>query len=105
MKERLKRYGFRAVVTVLWLGGGYYALFGGQYSIFDLRELEAERASTADRLDSIRQRVDSVAAWADSLERDTLAIQRVAREEHGLIREGEILYRFVPAADDSAERR
>jgi len=102
MKERLKRYLLRGVVGAMWLGAGYYALFGGEYSVLELRELEAEREAMAARLDSVSQRADSVQAWADSLESDTLAIQRVAREEHGMIRDGEIMYRFVPAAADSA---
>jgi len=75
MKERLKRYLLRGFVGAMWLG------------------------------DSVSQRADSVQAWADSLESDTLAIQRVAREEHGMIREGEIMYRFVPAAPDSARSK
>lgn len=105
MKERLKRYAFRTLVAGLWIAAGYYALFGGEYDVLELRELEEEREDVAARLDSISQRADSVQAWVDSLEGDTLAIQRVAREEHGLIRDGEVLYRFVPGAADSARSK
>lgn len=103
MKDRLKRYLFRAVVAALWIAAGYYAVFGGEYSVFELRELEAERDAVAARLDSVARRADSVQARAEALEDDTLAIQRVAREEHGLVRDGEIMYRFVPSAADSAQ--
>ncbi len=99
MRKRLKTWLFRSAVAGMWIAAGYYALFGGEHDVLELRELEQERDAVAARLDSISHRADSVEAWADSLESDTLAIQRVAREEHGLIREGEVLYRFIPSAD------
>ena len=43
---------------------------------------------------------DSLEAWGDSLEADSAVIERVAREDHGMIRDGERVYYFVP---DSAE--
>ena len=101
MKDRFKTWLFRGAVGAMWIAAGYYALFGGEYDVLELRELEQERDAVAARLDSISQRADSVKAWADSLESDTLAIQRVAREQHGLIREGEVLYRFIPSADSA----
>jgi hypothetical protein len=39
---------------------------------------------------------------AGKLESDDAAIERIARERFGMIREGEILYRFVPV--DSGNR-
>ena len=101
VKDRFKRWLFRGVVAAIWIAAGYYALFGGEYDVLELQELQEERDAVASRLDSISHRADSVKAWADSLESDTLAIQRVAREDHGLIREGEVLYRFIPSGDST----
>ena len=90
----------------LALGGvaavaGYYALWGGEYSAFDLRRLGEERARMQARLAETSAAVDSLEARAALLESDPATIERVARERFGMIREGELLYRFVevePAA-------
>jgi len=104
MSERWRRWGFRALVGGMLLLGAYYALFGGVYSVFDMRDMRAERAALVERLDSLIARTDSLAQRGDSLESDPLAIEREAREEHGLIGENEVVVRFHPAegAADSA---
>jgi len=79
----------------------YYLFMGGEYALFDVRELEAARADRVARIDSLRTVLDSVEAWADSLESSPRVIERVAREKHGFIRPGELLVRFVN--DDELE--
>lgn len=80
--------------------GGYYALFGGVYSVFDMRRMRAERADLVDQLDSLIARTDSLVHRGDSLETDPLAIERAAREGQGLIKEGEVVVRFHPATEE-----
>ena len=75
----------------------YYALWGGEYSAFDLRRLRAERVEKAAELAETRAAVDSLRAYAARLERDDATLERVARERFGMIREGETLYRFFEA--------
>ena len=93
----LSRLG-RLLVPGLLLAAVYYAVFGGEYSVFELGEaresLEAERTA----LIEVRLQIDSLEAWADSLEHDPGTIERIAREEFGMIREGETLYRFADTA-------
>lgn len=96
MPERLRRWGFRGLVAGLLLLAGYYALFGGVYSVFDMREMRAERRALVSRLDSLIARTDSLVQRGDSLASDPLAIEREAREEHGLIKDGEVVFRFHP---------
>jgi cell division protein FtsB len=103
MSERVRRWGFRGLVAGLLLLAGYYALFGGVYSVFDMREMRAERADLVDRLDSLIVRTDSLAQRGDSLATDPLAIERTAREEHGLIGDDEVVVRFHPVEDDEQE--
>ncbi|HVH14058.1 MAG TPA: septum formation initiator family protein [Longimicrobium sp.] len=79
---------------------GYYALWGGEYSAFHLLRLKKERREAEARLASTRAEVDSLRALADKLENDDAEVERIARERFGMIREGELLYRFVPV--DSA---
>ncbi|MDA0328470.1 MAG: septum formation initiator family protein [Gemmatimonadetes bacterium] len=85
----------RAIVPGLLLVALYYAVFGGEHSIFELRaaraSIETERANLAD----LRRQIDSLYAWADSLQVDPATIERIAREQFGMIREGETLYRFT----------
>lgn len=74
---------------------GYFAIFGGEYSWFDLRRLERERKAQEAAVRATRQEVKALQARADSLARDSLALERLAREKYGLIRNGERLYRFA----------
>jgi len=104
MREPVRRWGFRLLVAGLLLLAGYYVLFGGVYSVFDIRDLEGERADVVRRLDSLIVRTDSLTQRGDSLESDPLSIERVAREEHGLIRDGEVAVRFHPV-DEAQTRR
>jgi cell division protein FtsB len=78
---------------------GYYAVWGGEYSVFGLRELERQLAAEQLRLESVRQQTDSLRVVAERIESDPLAIERVARERFGMIRHGETLVRFVVVED------
>ena len=104
LKEQLRGWGRR----VLWLlipgVAVYYLTFGGEYSVFDVRELEESRDGAVIRLDSLQAVVDSLTAWADSLTADTLAIERLARERYGFIRDGDVLYRFVDPGEEQGDR-
>jgi cell division protein FtsB len=75
---------------------GYYAVWGGEYSAFALVRLDRDRAEKQERLASARAEVDSLRAEASRLEGDNATLERVARERFGMIRDGEMLYRFVP---------
>jgi len=99
MRERLRRLGLRAFIGVLWAAAVYYLVFGGPYSVFDLRALEQEEVRAQRRLDSLRTVADSLELRADSLENDSFAIERTARERYGMIRDGERLIRFVRVHD------
>jgi cell division protein FtsB len=92
----------RLVVGAVAAVAVYYALWGGEYSAFDLRRLRRERAEAEVRLAESRAALDSLRAHAGLLERDPATIERVARERFGMVREGEVLYRFVevPAGED-----
>lgn len=82
----------------LVIGAAYYALFGGEYSLLEMRRLGKERSAEAARLESTRKDVGALRARADSLENDSATLERIARERYGMIRNGERLYRFVDSA-------
>lgn len=81
----------------------YYALFGGDYSVFELRRARIEREREVVALAERRRQIDSLRAWADSLNVDSVTLERIARERFGMIREGEILYRYAEPLDSAAE--
>ena len=86
----------------------YYALFGGEYTAFDLRQIRADVGSSGVQVLELEERTSVLAARAEALEHDPRTIEALARENFGLIRDGEILYRFAdggePADDEEAGR-
>jgi cell division protein FtsB len=85
----------RLVLPVLLGLAAYYALFGGEYSLFELREARKEVLVQQRELEALRLEVDSLRAWVDSLQSDSATLERLARERFGMVREGEILYRLA----------
>ena len=79
----------------------YYAVFGGEYSMFELRRSRASLEEERVVLGELQTQIDSLSAWSDSLRSDASTLERVAREQFGMIKDGETLYRFaVPDEDD-----
>jgi cell division protein FtsB len=77
----------------------YFALFGGEYSVFEVRRVRAERAELEEKLLALERTNDCLQAWAEALQSDSATIERLARERYGMIRAGEILYRITDPAD------
>ena len=82
------------VVIVLAL---LFMLFGGEYGTLDWFELRAEEREERARIVELQRQVDSLAELAKALETDPRAQERKAREEFGMIRRGEHVYRLLPA--------
>lgn len=82
--------------------GGYFALFGGEYSVFDVRDLRDQTEVRSAELAALRAENDSLAAYADSLEHDPATLEAVARGEHGLARRDELIYKYGEMADSAA---
>lgn len=91
----------RALVGIIAAVAVYFAVFGGDYNLFEASRLEGRALEEQRRIDSLAIEVDSLRARADSLTQDSAAIERLARERYGMIRDGERLYRFAPS--DSAQ--
>lgn len=94
----------RWIVPALVLAAVYYAVFGGEYSVFELRRARAAVAEERRALALLEQQIDSLEARADSLRTDPATLERIAREQFGMIREGEVLYRFAPPPGPAEER-
>ena len=85
---------------MLLVAAGYYAVFGGGSSVRDLLEARANVVVEGRRLEEARVKIDSLKVELQQLEQDPAIIERIAREEYGMIREGEGLYRFTPTTPD-----
>jgi cell division protein FtsB len=90
----------RLIWGALILGGLVFALQGGEYSTLDIARQRNRITSLTARADSIQRMVDSLTRAERAVRTDPVTQERVAREEFGMVRGDEILYRFI--ADSSA---
>ena len=81
----------------------YYAVFGGEYSWFELRDARAAVEQEEVYLAELHRQIDSLRAWADSMQIDSVTLERIARERFGMIRDGETLYRFAQPNDSNLQ--
>jgi cell division protein FtsB len=95
----------RLVMPALLVIAAYYAVFGGEYSLFELRGARASVLEERAMLERLEGQIDSLQAWADSVRSDSATLERIAREQFGMIREGETLYRFVPPEEAEPDSR
>jgi cell division protein FtsB len=94
----------RVLLPGALLLAGYYAVFGGEHSLMEVRRARSEREAEEAEVARLRAENDSLRALVDSLENDPATLERLARERFGLIRDGEVLYRFAPADSTAAAR-
>ena len=73
----------------------YFVVAGGEYSFLDLRRAESELEVRRNELPVVRREIDSLRARIDSLQHEDEALERLARERYGFIRDGELLYRLT----------
>ena len=89
--SRTRIAGLAGAVVLLAL-----AVWGGEYSTGDWLTMRRQVADERDNVAALEVEVDSLAKAAQDLETNPAVQERVAREEFGMIRDGEILYRVVP---------
>lgn len=89
--SRTRIAGIAGAVVLLAL-----AAWGGEYSTADWLTMRRQLADERDKVAGLQVEVDSLATAATDLETNPAVQERVAREEFGMIRDGEILYRVVP---------
>ncbi len=85
----------RVLLPLVLALAGYYALFGGEYIQADVSAVATEREEAVRELARARALNDSLRARTDSLESHDGTLETLARERFGLIRDGEVVYRFA----------
>ena len=84
----------RLLFPVLLILAAYYAVFGGEYSVPELRRMRAELREAQVELERLQGQNDSLRVLTDSLETDLSAIERMARG-YGLVGDDEELVQPV----------
>ena len=77
--------------------GVVFGLLGGEYKIHHWFQLRAEEQRLEDIVRVLEFEIDSLRALADSIETDSLKLEQAAREDLGMLREGEVLFRVQEA--------
>ena len=88
--------GGRILTAIVVAAALVFAFAGGEYGTLDWFSLRSKEGQEHDRIEELRRQVDSLQYVAAALEKDPRTQERVAREEFGMIRRGEHMYRLVP---------
>ncbi|MDQ2890443.1 MAG: septum formation initiator family protein [Gemmatimonadota bacterium] len=86
----------RLIWGVLILGALIFALEGGEYSTLDIVRQHRRLTALALLADSLQHATDSLTRAERQVRTDPVTQERIAREEFGMVRGNEILYRFLP---------
>jgi cell division protein FtsB len=95
MEALLRRLIFPALVGL----AAYYAVFGGEYSVFDLNRIRGDVQEARIVVEQLGDATRALAPRVEALEHDLRTLETLARESFGMIREGEILYRFADSGE------
>jgi cell division protein FtsB len=71
-----------------------YAVFEGEYSTLDWLKLRRQERAEQAAIEQLTVEVDSLRRYAKAVATDRKLQERLAREEFGMIRKGEFLYRL-----------
>jgi cell division protein FtsB len=103
-KRRLSRRAGAALLGVFAAIGAIMALFG-EGGFLEARRLRREIGTLRADVELRRQAVRRLEDQWDRLQRDPLALERIARERLGLARPGEIEFLLPRAAEGGPQRR
>jgi cell division protein FtsB len=79
-----------------------FAWTGGTYSHRNFAALRVVERNDSARVRTLTHEIDSLRAFSDSLARDPAVQERVAREQFGMARPGELTFTILP---DSGMRK
>jgi len=93
----MKRYIWWVLIAVAL----YFGVQGGEYSTKDLYTLHRRTRTLTRQVDSVQHQVDSLSRFLKLVRSDSATMERIAREEFGMVRgDKEILYRFGESRDE-----
>jgi cell division protein FtsB len=86
-------------LTVLWI-----AVDGGEYGSIDIIRQRQQRQRLQHEIDSLTRVVDSLRSHRQRVLSDAATQERIAREEFGMIRGKELLYRIAEPVDPPSRK-
>ncbi len=90
------------VFGYIYIGGSY-----GWYNMWKLRQQRSQLQTDLKELDArnrvLTDELELLEGDAEADERTRFELERLAREEHGMVREDELIYRFPEEAKDTTE--
>ena len=87
------------LIVAALVGAAIFALGGGTYTTLDLWRLKHQLKEEQDAITQLKSDIDSLTRVANAAEHDPRTQEQLARDQFGMIRGGEYLYRIVPAGD------
>ena len=94
----------RLLAWALVAGIAYFAIQGGEYGTVALVRQRVERRALLRAIDSLKRNVDSLGRVKQAIATDPAVQERIAREEFGMIKAKELLYRFAGPEDTAGKR-
>lgn len=92
----------RWIALIALMGAAAFAYWGGTFSEPNYRALRRDEADAARQAARLQHEVDSLRIFRDSLATNPVVQERIAREEFGMLRPGELTFTIVSA--DSTRR-
>ena len=91
-RNRIVKRVLGAIVGMIAL---WFAVQGGEFSTVNLIQNRRQIAEITHARDSLQHVVDSLRAYRTRVERDPVLQERIAREQFGMVRGKELMYRFT----------
>ncbi len=106
-KSSTGRVAWRVGVMVIVILIAAFAVQGGEYSTQELLSRTRQRAELEREVQALQRVVDSLTGEKRLVEQDDATLERIAREEYGMVKGSrELLYRFADELDnDTAQRQ
>ncbi len=106
LRQAFEGYGRGASAKVLRVLGWTIAIWFvsaillGDSGLFSILRMKGMKGALQDEISALEQTRDEAATYNDELRNDPWTVERVAREEYGMIKEGETCYRVVLEDDE-----
>ncbi len=97
----------RRIVTASAVGAVlYFAVEGGEWGTVALLRQRSHTRALTDSVTGLARVVDSLETYKKRVENDAALQERIAREQFGYVRPGEVVYKVVdPVRPDSTSAR
>ena len=90
--------------TILWIGIGLLVIFIFFYlpGLSRVQELRLEEERLSKELNTLGREIQALKEEKELLQKDQAYLEKVIREELGLVRPGEMVYKIVPTPENSS---